>query len=168
MKETKPLITLGVLGSLIVAGWWFKSHKSDAASPTALIHRLEQTTEVRQSGRLDDHPITVKQTFHIEPHHVTTFNFVPPKDKVPGILSGEWKSVGKSAGIAGAKDDTLIAFKIIGPGKTIIEKQDHHPVGGGFKIRIDSSAQYTLIFDNSGIVRSSAREVQLNGTYQPD
>lgn len=168
MKETKPLIVLASLVGLIFTGWWLKSHKSDAASSTALLQRFENRRDSRWRGMPNDNSISVKQTLHIEPNRATTFNFVVPKDRVPGFLLGEWKSLGKSAGIAGATDDTLIAFRIIGPGKQIIEKQDHHPLAGSFKIRIDSPGQYNFIFDNSGIIRSSAREVEITGAYQPN
>lgn len=168
MKETKPLIVLASLVGLIFAGWWLKSHKSDAASPTALLQRLENRMDSRQSGILNGSSILIRQTLRIEPNRASTFNFIAPIDRVPGFLSGEWKSVGKSAGIAGARDDTIIAFKLIGPDKKIIEMQDHHPVAGSFKIRIDKPGQYTFNFDNSGIVRSSAREVRVDGSYQPD
>ena len=166
MKEAKPLIVLASLMGIVVAGWWLESHKSDAASPTALLQRLEQNTDSHQSGMLGASVISFEQTLRIEPNRATTFNFIAPK--VPGFLYGEWKSVGKSAGIAGATDDTLIAFKIVGPDKKIIEKDNHHPVSGSFKIRIESAGQYSLIFDNSGIIRSSAREVQVTGIYRPD
>ena len=77
-----------------------------------------------------------------------------------------WTS-GKRAGIKGANDDTLVGFTLRGPDNKVIQTLDH-PTSGNFSVRCDAPGVYTFVFDNTGIIRSSARKVSIKGTYQPD
>jgi hypothetical protein len=153
MRQSKLAASLAVVAVLAVAGWWFVGRKTAVASPATF---------------LSASPTPVKETIRVEANHVATYTLTPPEGKVPGWLTGHWTCAGKSAGIDGATDDTLIGFKIIGPDNKVIDKAGHHPTSGNFKVRIDGPGAYIFAFDNSGIIRSSARVVALNGTYQPD
>jgi hypothetical protein len=153
MRQTRVAASLAIVAVLAVAGWWFISRKTAVASPTSIVAAS---------------PIPVRDTLRVEANHAMTYTLTPPQGKLPGWLSGRWTCTGKSAGIKGANDDSLIGFSIVGPDNNVIEKLDRHPTSGNFKLRFDGPGAYTFTFDNSGIIRSSARVVELSGTYQPD
>lgn len=90
-----------------------------------------------------------------------------PSSTVPGDLNGSWVSTGKSAGIKGANDDSLVNFQLLDVEGKVIQKIDH-PVSGTIKYRVTVPGKYTMIFSNAGFVRSSARNVELKATYTPD
>ncbi len=73
---------------------------------------------------------------------------------------------GISANVNGAADDTLVGFTLTAPDNKIVQKLDH-PVTGNFAVRYEGGV-YTFTFNNQSIIRSSARIVTLQGTYQPD
>jgi hypothetical protein len=152
VQRRNSLVTVIMVGALFVGGWWFVSRKIAIASPAALVTAS---------------PIPVTDRLNIEAGKGMTYSVTPPQGKVPGWLSGRWTCKGKSAGIKGAHDDSLVAFKIVGPDNKVIEKLDHQGCGN-FKLRFDGPGAYTFVFDNSGIIRSSARVVEIDGTYQPD
>lgn len=152
MKRTSSLAALAVVGALFLGGWWLVSRKTAIASPAALVTAA---------------PIPVTDRLTIEAGKGMTYSVTPPHGKVPGWFTGRWTCKGKSAGIKGAHDDSLVAFKIVGPDDKVIEKLDHQG-RGNFKLRFDGPGAYTFVFDNSGIIRSSARVVEIDGTYQPD
>lgn len=145
-----------VVGAVAFGGWWFLSRKTAIAS-------LADAFKAAVTAQ----PIPFKDRVEIAAARGAVYNVTPPGGKVPGRLYGRWTSKGVSAGIRGAKDDTLVGFKIVGPDNTLVEKLDH-PTGGNFNIRFDTPGVYTFTFDNSGIIRSSARVVEIDGTYQPD
>lgn len=144
--------TLIVCG-LIVGSWWFVSRKTIIASPLATLSAT---------------PIPIKQTLKIEPNYIQPWTFAAPAGKVPGRLWGRWSCQGKSAGLRGAHDDSLVSFKLVGPDNKVISQQPKHPWEGNFDVRIDSPGVYTFEFNNGGIIRSSARVVKVDATYQPD
>jgi hypothetical protein len=156
MKRKSTLVGTLVICAVIVGGWWFASRKTSIASPAAAL-----------KAAVSAEPIPVKRTIRIEPNHVQEWPFSPPGGKVPGRLYGHWSCQGKTAGIAGAHDDSLVSFKLVGPDNKTIQELDH-PTDGNFDIRFDSPGIYTFEFNNGGIVRSSARVVEFEGTYQPD
>lgn len=148
--------TLIVCG-LILGGWWFVSRKTIIASPLATLQSAVSTA-----------PIPIKHTIKIEPNYIQTWTFSAVASKVPGRLYGHWSCQGKSAGIRGAHNDTLVSFKLVGPDNRVIVQEPKHPVEGNFDVRIDSPGVYTFEFNNGGIIRSSARVVKVDATYQPD
>lgn len=148
--------TLTVCG-LILGSWWFVSRKTIIASPLATLQSAVSAT-----------PIPIKQTLEIEPNYVQPWTFAAPAGKVPGRLYGRWSCQGKGAGLRGAHDDTLVSFKLIGPDNKVIVNEPKHPIDGNFDVRIDSPGEYTFEFNNGGIIRSSARVVKVDATYQPD
>lgn len=147
--------TLGIC-AVILGVWWYVSRKTIMPSPVAAF-----------TAAVSAEPIRVKQTIRIEPNYERTWPFSPPGGKFPGRLSGHWSCQGKTAGIPGAHDDSLVSFKLVGPDNRTIQRLDH-PNGGNFDIRFDGPGVYTFTFNNGGILRSSARVVEFDGTYQPD
>jgi hypothetical protein len=151
ITDRKSLTRLVVLGVVIVGAWWALSRTTGIISPKAAI------AEARSRA--------INQTFSVQAGYEHTY--AVEFRNIPGRLSGHWSSQGKSAGIKGATDDSLVAFKLIGPNNNTLHNLDHQN-GGNFDVRIDSPGRYTFAFDNSGIIRSSARNVSLDATYQPD
>ncbi|HET6250157.1 MAG TPA: hypothetical protein VFE47_20875 [Tepidisphaeraceae bacterium] len=107
--------------------------------------------------------IADKQTITVPAGRVFDLPLSFPAERTPGRIRGHWTSQGKSAGIAGAKDDTLVKFTIRGSNNAVLQRLDH-PVSGNFDIRY-AGGTFTLTFDNSGIVRSSGRVVSVEWTY---
>lgn len=147
--------TLGIC-LVIVSGWWWVSRHSIVPSPAATF-KAAFTTQA----------IPVRETIRIDANSVQKWPFHPPGDKFPGRLLGHWTCRGKAAGVQGAKDDTLVAFKLIGPDAKTIQQLDHS-TSGNFDIRFNGPGVYTFEFNNGGVFRSSARVVEIDGTYQPD
>jgi hypothetical protein len=111
-------------------------------------------------------PLSVKEKIDIAARTNATYVFTAPSGKFPGRFHGRWICKGKSAGITGAHDDSLVKFKLIGPDSETIETLDH-PSLEDFDVTIENAGSYTFEFFNTGIIRSSARIVELEGTYQP-
>jgi len=150
----RRLIVLVIVVAAIFGAWYFMGRKFIAVpSPKQILTAA---------------PVPINQTTTIASGHEFDWTFSAPAGKTPGVFQGHWTCSGKTAAIKGATDDTLIAFRILDPNNKIIQHDDDHPMGGNFKIDCDDSGSYTLVFDNSGIIRSSARNVVINATYQPD
>ena len=147
--------TLGVCAVILVV-WWFVSRKTIMPSPVAAF-QAAVTAE----------PIHLREKIRVDANYEQPWRFTPPGGKYPGRFTGHWSCRGKTAGISGAHDDTLVAFTLVGPDNRTIQKLDH-PTDGNFDIRLDGPGGYTFMFNNCGILRSSARVVQFEGTYQPD
>lgn len=147
--------TLGIC-ALILGVWWFVSRNTIVPSPAAAFR-----TAVAAG------PIPIKEKIQIPANYEQTWPLSAPGGKYPGRLSGHWYSRGKTAGIPGAVSDSLVSFKLVGPDNRTIQRMDH-PTEGNFDIRFDGPGVYTFIFNNGGILRSSARVVEFDGTYQPD
>jgi hypothetical protein len=147
------LVTVFLLVGIIVTVW-FVMARATGAKPTPLVNAITGRTPII----LDD-KFTVNQNYVMN----KTLNI----DRVPGLLVGNFLARGKSVGIKGAQDDTLVAFHILGPNNQRLNELDH-PIRGNFSIRVTSPGTYTLVFSNGGIIRSTAREVTLDGKYQPE
>jgi hypothetical protein len=148
MKRLSPIALLLVAA----AGWSILSRKTPIPSIASIVAAS---------------PVAVNQTFTVEPGKAYQFRFEFPADKSPGRFHGSWTSQGKSAGLKGATDDTLVTFTIKGSDDKTLTTSNRHPVTGNFDFRY-TGGTVTLTFDNSGIIRSSARTVTLAGIYQPD
>src|SRR5437867_2107101 len=99
ITDRKSLTRLVVLGVVIVGAWWALSRTTRIISPSAAFARSRS--------------IPVKVSMKIEAGDGETHSFEFPQ--TPGRLYGSWSSKGASANIKGATDDTLVAFKLIGP-----------------------------------------------------
>jgi hypothetical protein len=154
MKALQAIVVLIVILAMGYAGWWYVSRRTDAIPTPAQV--------------LGTTPVKVDETFTVESNHQASWTFAPPVGKSPGLLEGRWMCQGKSAGIHGAADDTLIAFKLLDPNNNVLQAQPDHPVQGNFSVRCDGTGNLTFIFDNTGIIRSSSRQIHLEGTYRPD
>jgi hypothetical protein len=155
-KHVSTAAGIIIIGAMALAGWWFVSRKTGIASPAAVL-KSAVTAE----------PIPVMTKLRIEAGKGMTYTVSAPGNKVPGRLYGRWTSQGKTAGIKGATDDSLVGFRLVGPDNKVVEKSDH-PSAGNFNLRFDAPGNYTFEFDNAGVVRSTARVVEFDGTYQPD
>jgi hypothetical protein len=162
MKVLQVIGLLTVIAAVGYGGWWFVSRQSNTVPPPS------QVFSSTPGQILKPPPLRVNQDFTVESRHQMTWTFAPPAGKTPGLLQGRWTSQGKSAGLRGANDDTLIAFKLLGPNDNIIQQQPDHPVGGNFSVRCEGPGNLTFVFDNGGIIRSSSRQVHIEGTYQAD
>lgn len=147
--------TLGIC-AVILCVWWYVSRKTIMPSPVAAFQ-----------AAVTAQPIDIRESIRIEPNYEQPWRFSPPDGKFPGRLTGHWSCRGATAGISGAHDDSLVAFKLVGPDNTTIQ-QTKKPIDGNFDIRCDGPGVYTFVFNNAGILRSSARVVEFDGTYQPD
>lgn len=120
------------------------------------------------SGLIKAQPQPVRSSDSVKPNFIGTYTLDFRTDQVPGMLTGSWRSQGKTAGIKGAMDDTLIAFRLKGPNNEVLQQQQDHPTSGNFSVRVMRAGRYTFEFDNSGLIRSTSRQYSLDGTYQPD
>ena len=152
MKKAKAFAVLVMLGGIGVGGWWVASRKNVIASPASLLAAT---------------PIPMQKTLKVEHGQSESYTFAVPADKLPGRLQGHWTCKGSSAGIKGAKDDTLVGAQLRGPDNKVIQDYDH-PTAGNFSFRITAPGIYTFTFDNSCLVRSTPRIVEIEGSYQPD
>jgi hypothetical protein len=149
MKAAR-LLGLAVLALL---GWMVIARKTGAIPSPAQI--------------VAPQPIRVAETITVKPGQQMEWSLATPGGRAPGLLQGSWTAHGASANIKGANDDTLVGFTLRGPDNVSIQHLDH-PTSGNFSIRYEKPGTYTFIFDNGGIIRSSARQVQIEGTYHPD
>ena len=147
MRAFQGLFTLVAIAAIAFGCWWF------FARQTGMVPLPAQVFQAK--------PIPVSKTFTVDAGRQITWTLPPPQGKTPGTFQGQWSSCGKSAGIKRATDDTLVGFRLLGPNSNTIQSLDH-PTSGNFSARYDGSGSYTLVFDNSGFVRSSAREVTLS------
>jgi hypothetical protein len=156
-KNGRQTFTLFILLSIGVAIWWVYARTTG---------NLVSPAEVAKAA-VTPRPISYNATLRIEPMYVSEWPVEIPLSKTPGRLYGSWHSRGKSAGISGASDDTLIGYELRGPNNAIIATTDH-PTSGNFDVRYETPGVYRFVFKNSGLIRSSAREVIINATYQQD
>ena len=110
--------------------------------------------------------VPIHQTFTVESNQQYQLTLPSPQLEPARWLRGHWTVEGKSANIKGATDDTLVSFTLTGPNSETLERQDH-PMSGNFAIRC-LGGEYSMTFNNTGILRSSNRMVTVDGTYQPD
>ncbi|HZK82463.1 MAG TPA: hypothetical protein VFC46_15380, partial [Humisphaera sp.] len=111
-------------------------------------------------------PITGKETVTIRRGKLYNLPLSFEPNITPGRLTGHWESEGKSAHLRGANDDTIVAFTIR-DSKNARVVQQLHTVSGKFDARYDGGV-YTLTFSNADLLRSSARNITIEWTYQPD
>lgn len=111
--------------------------------------------------------LSLTKEFRVRANRVYELRVSKPDGKGPWHLHGHWKCQGRSADIEGATDDTLVRFALRGPDDKVVEELKH-PVSGNFSIHFTEPGTYTFIFDNSGIIRSSARLITVEGTFEPD
>jgi hypothetical protein len=112
-------------------------------------------------------PVSFDKIITVEADTSEIYSFSVPADKAPGWLQGHWDIQGKSAGIAGAHDDTLVNYVLRDPNGKVIARMDH-PISGDFSINCDVPGVYKFVFNNAGIIRESSRIVTLRGTYFQD
>jgi hypothetical protein len=113
-----------------------------------------------------DNALRVARTFKVKVGRAYELRLSSPDKTRRWHLHGHWTCRGVSAEVGGATDDTLVRFVLRGPDDKIIETRDH-PTSGNFSVNYDEPGTYTFVFDNSGIVRSSSREVEFEGTFDP-
>jgi hypothetical protein len=145
------LISVLALIAIAVGGWWFLSRKTGMPSPSVVL----QAT-----------PIPINYSGTVQSGQELDWTISIPQDKAPGRLVGRWQSFGLSHGIKGATDDTLVGFEIEDGNDNPLAKTAHQPEGD-FDLKY-TSGNIIFVFDNSGILRSSNRDVVLTGHYQPD
>jgi hypothetical protein len=147
------LVTVFVLIGIIVTVW-FVFARSTGAKTAPMVNVL--------TGKP---PIILDDKFTVNQNYV--MNHKLNIERAPGMLTGNFYARGKTIGIKGAQDDTLVGFHILGPNSQKLNVLDH-PVRGNFSLRVTAPGTYTLVFDNGGIIRSTPREVTLEGKYQPE
>jgi hypothetical protein len=134
-----------------LAGFWFACRKSPFTAPGSVLSPMS---------------IPIHQTVTVQPNQEYQLTLPWPELKTPGWLRGHWTVRGKSANFPNAADDTLVGFTLTGPNNEILQRQNH-PTSGNFAIRCEGG-EYTMTFNNTGVLRASARIVTIDGTYQPD
>jgi hypothetical protein len=139
------------VASICLAVFWFICQKSPFTAPGSILSPVA---------------IPIHQTFTVPVDHEYQLTLPPPGVKIPGWLRGHWTVQGASAGIKNATDDTLASFTLTGANNQILERQTR-PISGNFNIRCNGG-QVTMTFNNTGLLRLSARVVTLDGSYQPD
>jgi hypothetical protein len=155
MKNTLVLILLVAVG---LGVWWQLSRTFPATPGTSGIISPKEVFKAR--------PILINKSLTVDARSQQTWS-VPAPGPTPGLLQGRWNSSGASGGIRGAQDDTLVSFELRGPDNALLQRLDH-PLTGNFSIRYETAGIYTFTFNNAGFVRSTARTVTIEGTYQPD
>jgi hypothetical protein len=79
-------------------------------------------------------------------------------------LFGTWRSSGKAYGGA---DDTIGAFRLTDPTDRLLTSSTG-ATQGSFTVRVGADGNYTFVFDNGGLIRSTPRKVFLDVQYLPD
>jgi hypothetical protein len=124
---------------------------------------------VQPSARADaaaNDALRLERRFKVKAGRVYELRLSSPDKARRWHLHGHWTCTGASAEIDGAADDTLVRFVLRGPDDKVIE-QRNHPTSGNFSVNYDEPGTYTFLFDNSGIIRSSSREIEFEGTFDP-
>lgn len=80
-----------------------------------------------------------------------------------GLLNGIWRSSGQAHGGA---DDTIVCVRVVGPDGGILKEFDHD-FEGAFELPVQVPGPYAIVFDNVGIIRSTARSVMLRMQFRP-
>lgn len=152
----------GVVILVVFAGFAFWAFMPSAGGTSA---PLSAATGALVNAVKGPQPIRIKETIRIEAGKGKSLSFEFPK--TPGRLYGHWSASGVSTQIKGATDDTLVAFKLVGPNNESLQNLDHL-TSGNFDIHITSPGRYTFTLDNAGILRASDRVVEIEATYKPD
>jgi hypothetical protein len=153
MKIIGAVIVLGIVA--LLGFWWMASRTNPGVpSPSSIVNMRPA-------------PIPLDKVITISAGGAENYTINIPSNKCPGLLHGDWQSQGKSAGISGANDDSLVGFTIEGPDGSVLSRLDH-PVSGNFSFRCTQAGTYTFTFDNQGIIRSSGRTVNVHPEFQPD
>jgi len=82
----------------------------------------------------------------------------------PGRLVGSWESSGTEHGGA---DDSMVAVKLIDPNGRQVRAYDHQSKGS-FDLPTPIPGIYTIVFDNVGLIRSTARSAKFEIRYEFD
>ncbi len=80
-----------------------------------------------------------------------------------GRLRGRWKSDGS---MHDGSTDTMVFVTVLGPDESVMQQYDHESEGT-FDLPTSLTGTYGIVFDNVGIVRSTARSVQFELVYEP-
>jgi hypothetical protein len=78
-----------------------------------------------------------------------------------GTLHGKWTARGDTHGGA---DDTLVHAHYFAPACKLLRTLDH-PHSDDFSVRAETAGPYVIVFDNLGIIRSTARTVDVEWTF---
>ena len=119
------------------------------------------------AGAPSDDVVRVERKFKVKAGRAYELRLSSPDNGKRWHFHGHWICKGVSADIDGATDDTLVRFVLRGPDDKVVEELDHHPTSGNFSVNYDEPGTYTFVFDNSGIIRSSSREIEFEGTFDP-
>jgi len=158
MQKTKASIGLGIIGGVALGVWFCIAPRGATLSVPNVASAVMQAV----SGPLKQ---SIHESVTIQAGRAYTLSYEFPR--TPGRLYGSWGCRGSSAGIRNATDDTLVAFKLIGPNDEILQRVDYQ-AEGNFDIRINSPGRYTFVLDNGGIVRMSPRVAQIDAMYESD
>ena len=127
-----------------------------AAENSAMLVKL-QAFEAKQAARISKHEEFTVAAGALHPYTLAV-------DTVPGLLFGNWRASGTSFGGA---DDTLGGFRLTDP-KDALLNSSGNMTQWKFAVRVTEAGTYTFVFDNKGLIRSTARKVFLDVTYLPD
>lgn len=113
-----------------------------------------------------DDALHVEKKFKVKAGKIYELRLSSPDNSKAWHLHGHWICKGASGDVDGAANDTLVHFILRGPDDKVIEKLDH-PTSGNFSVNYDEPGTYTFVFDNAGIIRSTSREIEFEGTFDP-
>ena len=100
----------------------------------------------------------INKEFDLAGGSVETVSFAAPK--VPGTLSGKWRSSGK------AGNDSLSGFTLTDPSDAVLNSS-FKGSSGTFKVKVSAAGKHTFFFENAG-KKQTPRHVQLDAEFQPD
>lgn len=80
-----------------------------------------------------------------------------------GVIQGEWTSDGRPHGGA---DNTMVAVRVVGPDGVVLGDYGHQD-RGTFEFPVRQKGPYVIVFDNVGIVRSTARSAEYRMWFRP-
>lgn len=100
----------------------------------------------------------INKAFDLAGGSVETVSFAAPK--VPGTLSGKWRSSGK------AGNDSLSGFTLTDPSDAVLNSS-FKGSSGTFKVKVSAAGKHTFFFENAG-KKQTPRHVELDAEFQPD
>ena len=157
MSGIRLLAALCLLTTVALAWWgWMSIVHPGVPSPMTVLRAVSTPK-----------PESLDKNLSIASGMADTWRITLSADKTPGRMCGYWTSEGKTAGIRGAQDDTLVSYALRGPNNQVLASLDH-PASSNFDVHCVNPGVYTFEFNNSGLLRSSTRNVTIHLTYQAD
>ena len=165
MKQV--IVVLG-LAVAVSGGFWAQSVarassvERERNELAARVAALQAERNLLKERMRQAEPTRIRKQFMVSAGTIQPYEFVP---QVSGTLTGTWRASGNGTGGA---DDTINPFRLTDPADSIVESSEPHASSGRFMVKVSGGGAYTFFFDNTGLFRTSARRIFLDGEFRPD